>query len=278
MCLTIGGIVSWLVAGTLVAPYQRTVGLPPEALNAESIFIDSESGSEISGWHCVPEKSRGVVVLVHGIRSNRLSMLKRANLLFQNGFSSILIDLQAHGESPGENITIGFKEKLDVCGAVEYARRQHPGQPIALIGVSLGGASALLASPLNIDAMVLESVYPRIVDAVDNRVRVRLGPLTTLASSILIFQLQYRLGISTSELCPIDNIRSVKCPVFILSGSKDLHTTEAETREIYEAAMEPKRLWIVDGAGHEDLYDAAGQQYEQRLIQFLEDAFSSLVD
>ena len=154
-----GVAVSWFVAGALVAPSPRTVGAPPADLNAVSISLESESGSLVSGWHARSNLNNGVIVLLHGIRSTRLSMLERARILHHAGYSTVMIDFQAHGESPGDAITVGFLEKYDVRAAVQFARTEHPDEPIAVVGVSLGGAATLLASPLDIDAVVLESVY-----------------------------------------------------------------------------------------------------------------------
>ena len=149
---------------------------------------------------------------------------------------------------------------------MEFARREHPNEPIGVIGVSLGGAAALLASPLDIDALVLESVYPNIHDAIHNRVAAQLGPLSWIASSLLLIQFQPRLGISPSELRPIDRIPDIDCPVCIASGTADLHTTEPETRAMFSAAQEPKQLWLVDGAAHVDLLREDALQYREQMV------------
>jgi fermentation-respiration switch protein FrsA (DUF1100 family) len=266
----IGGfIASWFVAGVLVAANPRHVGKPPVDLNAVAFTVPSDSGSTISGWHTTPAQCDGVVILLHGIRGSRLSMLERARLLHAEGFATIMIDLQAHGESPGDAITLGHMEKHDVRAAVEFARRKHPRQPIGVIGVSLGGAAAVLASPLNIDAAVIESVYPDVDTAIHNRVAARLGLLSSLPSELLLVQLQPRLGISRSELRPIDHIPNIDCPVLVASGTADLHTTAEETQAIYDAAREPKECWLVDGAAHVDLLSHSPVEYRDRVIKFL---------
>ena len=270
-CSIFAGLaVSWFVAGALIAPNPRVVGDPPDELNATAFSVDSDSGSLISGWHTQPESAKGVVVLLHGIRGSRLSMLDRARMLHDAGYATVMIDLQAHGESPGDAITVGYLEQHDARAAVKFARRKHPNHPIGVIGVSLGGASALLASPLGIDALVLESVYPNIHDAIHNRVAAKLGPFSSIPASLLLIQLQPRLGVSPLELRPIDHIPDIGCPVCIASGTADLHTTESETRAMFSAAPEPKQLWLVDGAAHVDLLREDALQYRQQIIGFLD--------
>ena len=277
--LVVGGLIaSWFVAGALVAASPRHVGKPPGDLNAVAFTIASDSGSTISGWHTTPADCDGVVVLLHGIRGSRLSMLERARLLHAEGFATVMIDLQAHGESPGDAITVGHLEKHDVRAAVEFARRKHPTQPIGVIGVSLGGAAAVLASPLDIDALVIESVYPDVDTAIHNRVAARLGLLSSLPSELLLVQLQPRLGVSRSELRPIDHIRNIDCPVLVTSGTADLHTTALETQAIFDAARDPKEWWLVDGAAHVDLFRSEQAKYQDRIVGFLKRHLDSDVE
>jgi fermentation-respiration switch protein FrsA (DUF1100 family) len=39
---------------------------------------------------------------------------------------------------------------------------------------------------------------------------------------------------------------------------------------LFAAAPEPKSFWIVPGAGHNDIVEAAGESYRQRLRSFYE--------
>ncbi len=272
LIFALGSIVSWIVAGQLVAATPNYVGEPPLEIQAISFTIASESGSELAGWHSRAEESKGVVVLFHGLGESRLSMVDRATFLFEAGYSCVMIDFQAHGESPGEQITVGHLEQHDVTATIEFARSQHPDEPIAVIGVSLGGVSTLLASPLNIDAMILESVFPTIKAAIHNRVEARLGYLSIVPAEILLFQLNPRLGIAAESLRPVDHISAIGCPLFLISGSKDQHTTAEETQQMFELAHDPKQLWLVDGAEHVDLHTFQMQEYERKVLNFLSQA------
>ena len=104
-------------------------------------------------------------------------MLSRARLLREAGFAVLVPDLQAHGESGGERITFGFLEARDVEACVSYLGARFPDLPMGAVGVSMGGAAvALGGSRLPLQAAVLEGVYPTITEAVDNRIRRRVGP------------------------------------------------------------------------------------------------------
>src|ERR1035438_4256770 len=105
-------------------------------------------------------------------------MVERARFISQSGYAALLFDFQAHGESIGKQITVGYLESRDAQAAVEFAHRRFPGKPVAVIGVSLGAAAAVLAHPpLDVQALVLELMYPTVEDAIKDRLEMRLGPL-----------------------------------------------------------------------------------------------------
>ncbi len=169
--ILLAGTVTWFAGGALIAPANRTVGPPPENYPAQSCEIRSSSGAKIAAWYAPIANSHATVILLHPIRGDRRSMLSRAHLLRERGYSTLLIDLQAHGESSGENITVGYRERHDVIAAIDFVRTQNPGQKIGIIDRSLGRAATLLATP-DIDALVIESVYPTVSEAVHNRVAI----------------------------------------------------------------------------------------------------------
>jgi esterase/lipase len=77
------------------------------------------------------------------------------------------------------------------------------------------------------------------------------------------------IGVSASQLRPVDHIGDVQYPVFIISGEKDRNTRPADTRMLFEHARSPKQLWFVPNAGNVDLHRAAREEYEIRVLAFL---------
>lgn len=267
-----------LAAATVAAgyvlghPYKRSVGAPPTDLPIEQVRFPSESGSTIHGWLAPAAPDRGVVILMHGIRATRCSMVDRARFLHQAGYSVLLFDFQAHGESRGKVITFGYLESRDARAAVQFVRARLPGQRIAVIGSSLGGAASLLGDlPLEVDALVLEAVYPTIAEAVANRLEIGFGPAGGWFAPLLTWQLRPRLGISAARLQPIARIDGVSCPVFIINGVADRYTTPAQAMALFDRARSPKFLWLVPGAGHINLDRFADSEYQRRILQFLDD-------
>jgi alpha-beta hydrolase superfamily lysophospholipase len=259
---------AWFMGSLLIEPQNHTVAVPA-GFSAETVSIPSVDHA-VSGWWVDAGNGTPVVLLVHGLGADRSSMVPRAELLKKRGLSSLLIDLQGEGETKGEAITMGYRESGDVIAARNWIRMRAPGQKIGVIGTSLGGASVLLApQPAGFDAVVLESVYPRIGRAVENRIRMQLGFLAPVLTPLLLVQLEPRLHISVSELEPIRWIGKLGAPVMVAAGSRDEHTTLEESRELFEAAAEPKWLWILEGAIHEDLFAFDPKGYEEQVVGFL---------
>jgi uncharacterized protein len=262
------GAAAWALGSKLVAPANHPVPLPA-GFNADVVLIPGP-GQAIAGWWVDSGGGSPVVLLLHAVRAERSSMVSRAKLLMGHGFSVLLIDLQAHGETPGEAITFGLRESRDVTAARDWIRQKAPARRIGVIGCSLGGASVLLGpQPTGFDAIVLEAVYPQISRAVENRVRIRLGGFAPIVTPLLLMQLEPRLHIAPSELEPIRSIGRLGAPVLVVAGSKDEHTTLPESRELFDAAAEPKAMWVVEGAHHQDFlaYDPRG--YDAHVVEFL---------
>lgn len=270
--ITILFIAMWLVGTLLSAPANQLIGDLPADLTGRFIQFPSESGATVHGWFIEGRKGAGAVVLMHGVRANRLSMLERARFLARAGYSVLLFDFQAHGESRGEHITFGCLESRDARAAVDFLHAILPHERIGVIGVSMGGAAVVLASPpLEINAVALEMVYPTISQAISNRLTMRLGGWANVLTPLLSWQFKPRLGVSAEDLRPIAHVGSMSVPKLFIVGEDDQHTTLEESNQLFSAANQPKEMWVVPGAGHVDLYSVAGEEYERRILLFFEE-------
>jgi alpha-beta hydrolase superfamily lysophospholipase len=272
LALAVGTLLLSLAAGELLTrPARSPIGPPPPDLSAEAVRILYGDSQQVSGWFLPGRTGEGAVLLLHGVRGSRLEMLERARWLQSEGIGSLLIDLPSHGESSGNRISFGRREALGVQAALGWLRERLPGEKLGSIGVSLGGASLLFADRQpELDALVLESVYPTIADAVQDRLVKRLGPAGAWAAPLLLLQIPLRLGVSAHDLRPVETIKAARAPVLVASGTADLSTRWAETEQLFAAAPEPKTLWPVPGAGHEDLHDFDVAAYRSRLLPWLQ--------
>lgn len=266
--LILGAAATWLAGSSLIAVRPEAVGPAPWA-QAHAVSLEAGAQLRVEGWF-VPGQGRGAILLLHGIRSDRRAMVERASFLHAQGYAVLLVDLPGQGESMAPAVTFGLRESEGVRAALEWLRREAPGQRIGVIGTSLGAAALVLCRDCPpVDAVVLESMYPTIEEAVEDRLRMRVGPLGRPLARLLLWQLPLRLDIEPAQLHPIARLPEIAAPLLIAAGSADLHTTLAETQRIFAAAREPKSLWVVDGAAHVDLHAHAPAEYERRVGDFL---------
>jgi pimeloyl-ACP methyl ester carboxylesterase len=168
----------------LTKPARGSTGVPDRDLHARSLTFDSATGIKLSAWFVPGSSGAGALLLLHSVRSNKRTMLPRARFLSALGFSVLLVDLQAHGESEGERISFGYREAADVRASVaaqELPRvsalafsASHWAQPPSTVhihparcggaGVSLpdhrGGSGEPTAHPLRCDRSVVVSRTP----------------------------------------------------------------------------------------------------------------------
>jgi len=257
----------------LAWPSQADVGAPPSGVGAQAVEFPSPSGSTIHAWLIPGKSGAGAVLLLHGVGDDRRSMLGRARFLHNAGFTVLTPDFQAHGESRGRYVTFGALESFDARAALAYLREHARGERVGVIGVSMGGAATLLGpQPLAADALVLESVYPTISEAVVDRLHVWLGPLGFLSGAVgpaLLNIVGPEIGVDDDRMRPIDVIERVAEPLLMIAGTVDRYTPLREARALFARAHAPKELWVVQGAGHVDMHDFAPAEYEHRVGGFL---------
>lgn len=269
-CVLLLGLAALFGAGDyLSSPARRSIGAAPPDFPASSVTIGTSAGP-VRGWMARGIPGTGAVLLLHGVRGNRLHMLGRARFLSRLGYGVLLVDQQAYGESAGARIGFGVREAEGVRAALAYLKREQPGERIGVIGVSLGAAALVLSKPGRaIDALVIEAMYPTIEEAIENRLRLHLGSAGGALAPLLLWQVPLRLDLPLDQLRPIDAVGALACPTLVVGGEFDRHTSETETRRIYAAVPEPKQLWIVPGAAHSDFHGVATREYETHIGQFM---------
>lgn len=262
-----------LLAGCFAAGHSRTAAEPPAPFDTRDVSLPGNDGRGLQGWFAEGRPGGGAVVLLHGMGADRTVMRERIRFLRARGFAVLAPDFRGHGRRGGGPVTFGRRESDDARAALTWLRAAAPGERVGVVGISMGGAAALLGdSALPVDAMVLESVYPTITDAVRDRLRSWLGPAGGIGARLapmVTRAVGARAGVGVAELRPIDHIPAVRAPLLLASGTRDPYTPISEARALFARATAPRELWEVEGATHEDLYAFDPPAYEQRVGGFL---------
>ncbi|PSJ40518.1 alpha/beta hydrolase [Allosphingosinicella deserti] len=271
LLLILGLAASWLLGALMVRATPSAVPLPPAP--ATPVRLESSDGLALAGSYW-PGRSADApaILLLHGNGASRAALAGNVAWFAERGYAALAIDLRGHGRSASAGKSFGLEESRDAAASLAWLRRKGHGR-IAVIGVSLGGASALLGDhgPVTADALILQAVYPDIRSAIRNRIAGILGTVpATLLEPLLSFQARPRLGAWPGRLAPIAALPRFRGPVLIVGGGADRHTPPAETRALYAAAPGPKTLWIAEGYDHAAVSAIDSPEYRRRVLAFLE--------
>mgnify|MGYP002831275727 CR=1 FL=1 len=259
---------SWVLGGQMIQTHHRPVGPAPSDLPAEAVTMSGVWG-DLSGWRIGDVDGRSCVLLLHGIGGDRRDMLSRGRMLYEAGYGVLALDQQGHGESDGAAVAFGARARWDAVTGVT-ALRGWGCSRVGVLGVSMGGAAALLAGEeLDADAVIVEQVYATLEEAADARLTQNVGVAGPLLRRLLLLQLGPRLGLAATDVRPIEHIDAIHAPILVMAGERDWRAPPEAAQRLAEAATSPTELWIVPEAGHESLHHRQGAAYEERVLRFL---------
>lgn len=276
-CLLAGAGASWAFGSLVTRPTSVNVSSPP--FPARNVSLISGDGARIAGTYWPGGAEDGpAVLLLHGLDASRAMFVDNASWLAGQGYGVLTIDLRGHGESALAERSFGLHESRDAAAGLRWLKRRRCNAPIAVVGVSLGGAAALLGTdgPLPADALGLQAVYPDIRRAIRNRIAARAAAAPAhFLEPLLSFQSLPRFGAWPGQFSPLSAVRRYRGPLFVIGGADDRSTPPAETRAIFAAAPGRKRLWIVPGADHAEASGLRGRTYRERLARFLRETIGA---
>jgi len=248
------------------------------------------------------------VILFHGFKCKRSDVRPLRTFMFPD-YNTLIFDFRAHGvhARPGECCSFGVDEVKDVKAAVDFVRN-HPllkDKPVIAYGISMGAAAAIEAqSRYNnklFDALILDSPFDSMENVITrglNTIRYTIFGCDILKTLRLILQkslyspLMDRIlktslrlvGLDATSVatclkpvCPLESIKQVTVPCFIIGCSKDETVPVEAFEKVYEnAGTKQKELWIVDGNNHVDTFSHRPEEYIYKVRAFLNRILSDL--
>lgn len=265
-------VISWLIGSLLMRSTHSAV--EPARAPAQDLTIVTADGLSLAATFRPGRRvDAPAVLLLHGNGASREQTADNAAWLAERGYATLTIDFRGHGQSSASSHSFGWNESKDVRAAFAWLKEKEHGAPVALIGISMGGASALLGEngPVAADAMVLQAVYSDIRHSIRNRMASMISRWpATLFEPLLSFQSRLRFGVWPSRLSPLDALERYRGPVLIIGGADDPFTPSEETQRMFDAVPGPKTLWLAPGVNHEGISDLESSDYRQQLLSFLE--------
>ena len=233
----------------------------------EEVWLAVARG-KIHGWWIPASKVQAPVLLyLHGNGSNNGDTVSHAWLFSQLGFSVLLIDYRGYGYSSlapsealgGRSFPDETKVYEDAEAAWKYLIHDRGIEPqnLFIYGHSLGGAIGIEMAVRHPEmaGLIVEGTFTSI-EAMANIVGYgRWFPLKLLL---------------TQKFDSMGKISSIEVPILLIHGTEDEVVPTVMSEELYNAASLSKQLYLVAGAGHNNVAKVGGETYLKIISHFVE--------
>jgi alpha-beta hydrolase superfamily lysophospholipase len=238
----------------------------------ENVRFVTSDGVALAGWLMPHPAPRGNVIFCHGHGRNKGHVAGLLETLHGLGLNVLAFDFRGHGDSAGHTSTFGHREVRDLTAAAAYLRRRCPGQPLFLVGVSLGAAVSLQALPQlpDVRGVWSEGAFSRLCDVVSNYFAwapdCLRGPFVGGVTRLGWLD----CGLWGPDVNPVDCLDGLAVPIYFCHARQDELVPLAAGEALYGAYTGPKWHWWVPGATHYDVRQRNRDEYLRRLRTFLE--------
>ena len=249
----------------------------PPPLDLMRVYFKSADGTPLAGWIKPHENPIATVILVHGLGVNYTVMANRAYRLWRRGFSVMLFDFRACGESGGAVSTCGPREVDDLAAAVDLCIHQPEFGDASIVALadSLGGTVALAAAARRseIQAVFSDAAPISLTSAIEKGFAAYTG-LPARPFRRAVVRVAERISGERVEDFSVEHAIARIAPraVCIAHGHQDPLVDVADARLMYERAGEPKELWLEPDAGHVLASQIDPEVYADRVADFFKRA------
>jgi fermentation-respiration switch protein FrsA (DUF1100 family) len=222
---------------------------------AQPVAFPTTDGLRLHGWLVPPLEPRaGATILVfNGNAGHRGFRARLAAMLRERGYGVLLFDYRGYGGNPGTPTEAGLAADARAARTFLLARPEAAATHLVYFGESLGsGVAARLAAEHRPAALVLRSPFTSMAD------------VGAWHYPLLPVRWLLRDRFDTAS-----RIAGLGCPLLVIAGDQDTIVPYAQSRRVFEAAAEPKRLVTIAGADHNDAVLAEGADVIEAIDRFL---------
>ncbi len=263
-------------------PHSQMQRLKEAILEGQSFFREHRgesltiqvNGIELAARRFPQELPKGRIFLFHGYRSiaeNDFGAVM--NFYYDLGYELVLVDQRACGKSGGLWIGFGVLERHDCKAWIEYLNQEFGVLPTFLSGVSMGCATVLMATGLNLPSNVYGIIAdcgftsPKEIITYVMKRKIHL-PIQFLMPALSLFSKIFA-GYYFGEYSTIDAMKTNRIPIVFIHGKNDHFVPSEMTIRNYEACIAEKKLLLVDGAGHGTSFLQDKETIEKEIRIFL---------
>lgn len=261
------------------AGYEKDEERKREKEKAEA-FLKESQDVEIKSWdgvrlHAYLKKaeSKKYLITLHGYRGKAEDNGILYRYISEKGYNVLIPDLRGHGKSGGKWISMGLWESDDLLRWIDYIRALDPEAKISLHGVSMGGATVMMASgenAKNISAVIEDSGYSDLYREFSVQMREIFHIPAHPMLDIVNIWCRIRLKFSFYDVKPADKVKKSSIPTLFIHGSEDTFVPLMMAEECFSAHHGEKEIWIAEGSRHASAMSDYRNEYTKRALLFLE--------
>lgn len=232
--------------------------------------IKLRTTKKLECWLIKSESSKGAVILFHGYGGEKSSMLDKAGIFLELGYSTMLVDFRGSGGSEGVQTTIGYDEAKDVKACYDYLT-EAGNQSIHLFGTSMGAVAIMKAIAdygVNPSSIIIECPFGTMYKTVEARFKIQGVPAFPMAG-LLMFWGGVQNGFWAFSHNPEEYAKSIACPTLLLYGGQDPKVSKEETESIYHNLQGEKKLIVYPLSGHENYLSKYTSEWTRDVGNFL---------
>lgn len=223
----------------------------PTVLPIEEVRFVAEDGVRLHGWWIPHPRPRATWIYFHGSAGHLGHQSTILETLYGLGVHLFAFDYRGYGQSMGSPTEVGMRRDARAAWRHVVEERGQSPERILLHGQSLGGAVAIDAALEHPAAgLVVQSSF---LD-VRAMARVRHPQISWIARN---------------QFESIEKVERLAMPKLFIHGTEDETVPVEHGRALYERASSPKTLFLVPGAGHNDIHLHAGEMFRRKLDRFL---------
>ncbi len=267
-----------VMAGEQYDPYHDFMAQTIENAHAipvtEEIRIPAYDGGTLYAKYYRIADGAPVCLLFHGYKGEGLRDFGGGlKMVTESGYNAILVDERGHARSRGRTITFGIKERRDVASWVRYAaERFGKERPLFLVGISMGAATVLMASDMelsgNVCGILADCPYSTPEDIILHTAR-DMGIHTRFVKPFL-YGAAFLFG--HFRLRETDAVRAVagaKYPILIVHGEDDRFVPAEMSERIAAANPAMVRRVTFPKAAHGISFVLDPERYRTEILSFI---------
>jgi fermentation-respiration switch protein FrsA (DUF1100 family) len=204
----------------------------------QQIWFKSEQGERLNGLYFTKPGAKRTFIVCHGNAGNVAHRIVLAAALLVCNVNVLLFDYQGYGKSEGKPSIDGIVR--DSSAAYDYAVKELKIAPsdIVLYGESLGcAAAAQVSKQRNVAGIILQSPFASLLEAG----RERLPWLWSYPQS-------WFGDINSLNTAAV--FEQPHAPLLLIHGTADPILNPKYSQSIFAAAVEPKKLVVIQNFGH----------------------------